>query len=97
MNSATSWFLKKRALVLGLLAAGSSLGGVIMPIMVQRLVVEVGFGWAMRSVAFLILFMLIVANLTVTSRFPHFPKPLVFKEFVQPFGELPFLLVTIGS
>ncbi|TIA03892.1 monocarboxylate permease-like protein-like protein [Aureobasidium pullulans] len=97
MNSATSWFLKKRALVLGLLAAGSSLGGVIMPIMVQRLIPRVGFGWAMRSVAFLILFMLVVANLTVTSRFPHSPKPLVFKEFVRPFGELPFLLVTIGS
>lgn len=97
MNSAASWFLKKRALVLGILASGSSLGGVIMPIMVQHLIREIGFGWAMRCAAFLILFMMIIANLTVTSRFPHSPKPLVLMEFVRPLRELPFLLVTTGA
>jgi len=90
-------FLKKRALVLGILASGSSLGGVVLPIMVEHLIQEVGFGWAMRSAAFVILFMMIIANLTVTSRFPHHPKPLVLMEFVRPLGELPFLLVTIGA
>ena len=97
MSSVTTWFFHRRALALGIMATGSSLGGVIFPIMVERLIQEVGFGWAMRTAAFLILFMLIIANLTVKSRVPPSPKPLILMDFIHPLMELPFLLVSIGS
>ena len=97
MSSTATWFFRKRALALGIIASGSGLGGVIFPIMVERLVREVGFGWAMRTSAFLILFMLIIANLTVKSRIPPSPKPLVMMEFVHPLMEVPFLLICIAS
>lgn len=38
MSTITTWFFKKRAFAFGIIAGGSSLGGVILPIMVRSLV-----------------------------------------------------------
>lgn len=62
------WFNRRRGAAYGIVATGSSIGGVIFPIMVSRLIDSVGFGWAMRASAFMILGLLIIANLTVHSR-----------------------------
>lgn len=96
-TSVSTWFHHRRALALGVTVSGSSLGGVIFPIMVDHLVREVGFGWAMRICAFLILFLLIIANLTIKSRLPHRPKRVVIMEFIRPLREPPFLLFLLGS
>jgi len=64
---------------------------------VEHLVVSLGFGWAMRISAFLILALLIFANLTIKSRLSPQPKPLHLMEFITPFAEVSFLLVAIGS
>lgn len=93
----SSWFFRHRALALGIAASGSSLGGVIIPIMVQRLVDRVGFGWTMRICAFLILGLLIISNLTLRSRIPPHPKPLRIMEFITPLTEIPYLLICIAS
>lgn len=79
------------------MVSGSSLGGVVLPIMVQHLVVEVGFGWAMRITAFLLLGLLVFANIAVKSRLAPDPKPYMLKEYFVPFTELPFLLLAIGA
>lgn len=97
MSATTTWFFKKRAFALGIMAAGSSLGGVIFPIMVERIIVKSGFGWAMRASAFLILGLLVYANLTVKSRIPPMPKPWAFMDFISPFKEIPFSLTVIAS
>ena len=68
-----------------------------MPIMVEHLVRSVGFGWAMRATAFLILGLLIIGNLTLKSRLPPMRKAFRFIEFLTPFTEAPFLLLTLGS
>ena len=65
--------------------------------MVQRLLPNLGFGWAMRSVAFLLLGLLVFGNLTVRSRLPPRPKPFKLMSFITPFTELPFLLLAISS
>jgi MFS family permease len=96
-NCAISWFLKKRAFAVGIVAAGSGLGGVILPIMVNKLIPEVGFGWAMRIVAFLQLGLLIFANLTVRSRIPPKPFPLNAKKFFSPLTEKTFVLLIAAS
>lgn len=97
MSSTGTWFFKRRALAFGIMAAGSSLGGVILPIMVDRIIARAGFPWAMRGAAFLLLGLLIYANLTVRSRLPPSPKPWSLMEFVLPFRELPFSLVVFAS
>lgn len=97
MSALPSWFFRRRAAAYGLIAAGSSTGGVIFPIMVSHLIPKVGFGWAMRSAGFLILALMIVANLTVRSRIPPNPKPFHINQFIKPLKETPFLLVTLGS
>ncbi|KAL0255002.1 hypothetical protein SLS55_009527 [Diplodia seriata] len=97
MSTNATWFFRRRALAFGLMAAGSSIGGVIFPIMVSHLIPQVGFPWTMRICAFLILFLMLIANLTIKSRIPPTPKPLAPIEFVLPFKEMPFLFLTIGS
>lgn len=79
---------------MGLVSAGSSLGGVIFPIMVSRLIPQIGFGWAMRTCAFLILALLLFANLTVRSRIAPMKRPLSLLAFVRPLKEPSFVLLT---
>jgi len=81
---------------MGLVSIGSSLGGVIFPIMINQLIPQVGFGWTMRTCAFLILALLIFANLTVRSRVPPSKKPYHLKVFFTPYTEVLFLLVTLA-
>ncbi|KAF4446989.1 hypothetical protein F53441_9460 [Fusarium austroafricanum] len=92
-----TWFTKRRATAFGIITAGSSLGGVVLPIMVDHLVRSIGFGWAMRSVAFLFLGLLAIANLTIKSRLPPPRRKFNPKDFVTPFKEPPFTLLTIGA
>jgi hypothetical protein len=68
-----------------------------MPIMVEKLIVKVGFGWAMRSVAFMLLGLLIFGNATLKSRLPPLRRPLRPMDFVRPYFETPFLLLSISS
>ena len=65
--------------------------------MVEHLVRSVGFGWAMRSTAFLILGLLVVGNIFLKSRLPPPKRQFHVVEFLVPFTEVPFLLLTIGS
>ena len=96
-NCVSSWFFKRRAFAIGIVAAGSSLGGVIFPIMLNHLIQEVGYGWALRICAFLILALLVFGNLTVRSRLAPSPKPLKLYQYFKPLTEVPYLLTTIGS
>ena len=96
-NCVAGYFNKKRAVAFGIVATGSSTGGVIFPIMVSRLIERVGYGWAMRISAFLILFMLTIANVSVKSRYPPQPRSLTFKEFVRPFKEVAFSVSCFGN
>lgn len=97
MNTVVSWFLKRRALALGVMVSGSSLGGVVFPIMVQRLLPEVGFGWTMRICAFLILGLQLVAIVGVRSRVPPAKRPFSPMEFVRPFREPAFAAVCTAN
>jgi MFS family permease len=92
-----SFFAKHRALALGIIVSGSSIGGVILPILVTHLIPRIGFGWAMRVVAFLLLFLLVIGNMTITTRLPPSKKKFSVKEFILPFREKAFVLLTASS
>lgn len=90
------WFKKRSALAFGVVSTGSSIGGVIFPIMISHLIREVGYGWAMRTAAFVILSLLIIANLTVKCRVQPVPHALSHEDLIRPFHEMRFVLVVGG-
>ncbi|KAH9217959.1 major facilitator superfamily transporter [Leptodontidium sp. 2 PMI_412] len=96
LNVVVGWFDKKRGMAYGILSTGSSIGGVIYPIMISRLIPKVGFGWAMRIAAFLILFLLILAIVTVKSRFPPNKQHVTRKQMMVPFSEPVFVALNAG-
>lgn len=66
--------------------------------MVDRLNRQIGFAWSMRTTAFLILALMIIANLTITSRMPP-NRAASFRlgAFAEPLKELRCVLTVFGS
>ncbi|KAJ4465649.1 MFS general substrate transporter [Lentinula edodes] len=64
----SQWFIRRRGLALGLYAAGSSMGGTVLPITARALIPLIGFPWTMRVLAAIILFGLVMGNLTIKQR-----------------------------
>lgn len=95
-TSIPTWFERKRGLAYGIASTGSSIGGVIFPIMISRLITSVGYGWAMRIAAFMMLGLLVITIVTVDSRTPPQPKPMTTRNLIQPFRELPMVLLTFA-
>ena len=97
MSSVPTWFFKKRATAFGIMASGSSLAGIVLPIMVVKLIPQIGFPWTMRAVAFTLMGMLVIANLTIKSRLKPNPKSLEMMEFITPLKEPPYTLTVLAS
>ncbi|KAJ8125448.1 hypothetical protein O1611_g8190 [Lasiodiplodia mahajangana] len=96
-NSVITWFFKKRATALGIMVSGSSLGGVVLPIMMEKLIPQIGFPWTIRTLGFMFLALCGISCVTVKSRLPPRPKPLRLADYVSPFKELKFTIVVIAS
>ncbi|ETI25195.1 hypothetical protein G647_04568 [Cladophialophora carrionii CBS 160.54] len=97
MSCVVTYFFRRRSLALGIAATGSSIGGVIFPVMVEKLIPQVGFGWTMRICAFMVLVLMVMGNLTLKSRIPPMAKPVRAMDFVKPFLEGDFALLALGS
>ncbi|KAJ5733526.1 major facilitator superfamily domain-containing protein [Penicillium malachiteum] len=92
-----TWFQERRALAMDITASGSSLGGVVLPILINWMLPKVGFAWAMRTCSFVILTLLIITNLTVRSRLPPKPKPTNIGNYIRHFADPAFLLTVLAS
>ncbi len=68
----SQYFDKKRGAALGFLVSGSSVGGVVFPIVLSKLLngSNIGFGWSMRIVAFIMLPFMVFACFAIKPRFP---------------------------
>lgn len=55
------WFNRRRGAAIGIATMSGSLGGVVFPIMLRKLYSSVGFGWAIRVLAFITLGLMGVA------------------------------------
>ncbi|KAB8556635.1 hypothetical protein FH972_025671 [Carpinus fangiana] len=91
----STYFTTKLALAIGIAASGSSFGGVIYPIVLHRLVAQVGFPWAVRIIGFMVLVTLAVPNIVLKMRV----KPGAKRALVDwtAFREAPFVVYTLGS
>ncbi|KAH8593313.1 major facilitator superfamily domain-containing protein [Bisporella sp. PMI_857] len=93
----SQWFSSKRGLAVGIVSSGSSLGGIIYPIMVTRLIRDHGFPAAVRWTGLLLGILLLIANICVSSPFP--PKGVQKKENagLKAFKSLPWGFFVLGS
>jgi hypothetical protein len=81
---------------MGIMVTGSSVGGVVFPIMISRMIQRTGYPWTMRTAAFLILVLQIIAILTVRPRIKSVPKMMPPGRLAAPFREFPFIMLVLG-
>jgi predicted MFS family arabinose efflux permease len=99
MTTVATWFDKRRAFAIGVAMSGSSIGGVVFPIMMNNLIEKIGYPWAMRVAALTMLAMLIFANFTVSPRVsPKRPTQRWHaRDSFRPLEEPPTLLIIVGG
>jgi MFS family permease len=86
MAATGQYFNKKRGAALGLAISGSSIGGVVFPIALSKLLSHenLGFGWTIRILGFIMTALILPACLAIRARLP--PRkgklflPAAFKE-----------------
>ncbi|KFA80148.1 hypothetical protein S40288_04633 [Stachybotrys chartarum IBT 40288] len=95
LSAVGHFFLKKRGTATGIAAAGGSLGGIVFPLSLQRLLPAVGFALASRIVGVIVIFCCAMAFILVRSRLP--PKP---NQKITPslriLRDPPYLSLTLG-
>ncbi|KAI1454794.1 MFS general substrate transporter [Annulohypoxylon moriforme] len=96
MAAVSQFFNKKRAAALGVVVAGSSLGGVVIPIALSKMLngSSIGFGWTVRIVGFITVPLLSFACVAITARLP--PRTTAFFLW-RAFKEPKFLLLTLAQ
>ncbi|OCL08237.1 MFS general substrate transporter [Glonium stellatum] len=91
----STYFTTKIASATGLAASGSSLGGVIYPIVFHKLQPQIGFGWTTRVIGFIILATLFVPNIVMKVRvLPAHRRALLD---LPAFKEVPYTLFVAGA
>ncbi|MCJ1244136.1 hypothetical protein MMC30_001334 [Trapelia coarctata] len=89
-----TYFSKKRAMAFGIVASGTTTGGVAIPGIVEALLPRIGFGWTVRVLGFIVLaFQLIALAFARTRLPPRKSGPLIE---ISAFRELPYTLFAIG-
>ena len=84
MGATNHFWFKRRGLAISIVVSGSSVGGVIWPIMLNNLFYRIGFGWSCRIVGFINIPLLIITNLTVKGRLPpREPGPFLDLSFYR--------------
>lgn len=96
MTSVTQYFDKKRAAAMGVAVAGSSIGAVVFPVALSKLLNDssLGFGWTVRINGFIMLPVLVFSCLAIRTRFP--PRASTF--FIWPAFKKPdFNLLVLAT
>jgi MFS family permease len=70
MALASTWFSRRRAIVMGIGALGSCTGGVLFPILVQQLLPKIGFSWTIRIIGFIMVAVNVVNISFFRTRLP---------------------------
>ncbi|QRV97283.1 major facilitator superfamily transporter [Ceratobasidium sp. AG-Ba] len=92
-------FARRRSLAMGIVTTGSSCGGIVFPIMLNKIFQRSGFAWGVRATAFVVLGCLIVANLLMRTRLPPKSKrpPAPPPDFKAIMTDSAYLLSILGA
>lgn len=89
-------FPRRRAMAVALAISGSGLGGACWPIILQRLIAQVGFGWALRISGFISAALLALACAFIRPRFaPRKATP--FRDTLGCLKDPIWLLLSFGA
>ncbi|KAK9427504.1 major facilitator superfamily domain-containing protein [Lipomyces doorenjongii] len=89
-----TWFSSHIGLAVGIASSGSSLGGVIYPIVLYRLIGPIGFPWAVRTVAFIALGAFIIPVIVMKQRIKP-PKPRALIDW-SAFTDAPYITFALA-
>ncbi|KAI1375688.1 MFS general substrate transporter [Hypoxylon crocopeplum] len=89
----SQYFHASTALAMGVSSAGSAVGGVIFPIIFSQLQPRVGFRWATRTLAFILLITSIIPLLVMKGTPRRRTRNILDRD---AFKDIPYLLLTLG-
>lgn len=89
-----TYFSTKLGLAVGIAASGSSLGGVIYPIVFYNLVNSIGFAWTVRTIGFIVLGTLLLPVCFMKMRVKP-ARPRAFLDW-SAFTDWPFAIFTLS-
>ncbi|MCJ1458806.1 hypothetical protein MMC28_009180 [Mycoblastus sanguinarius] len=90
-----TYFSTRIGLAVGLAVSGSSLGGIIYPIVLYQLIDRIGFPWSVRVMGFIALGTLLIPIAVMKMRFKS-PKPRALIDW-SAFTDVPYMLFSIGT
>ena len=79
IGAPSTWFIKRRGLAIGCVTSGAAVGGIVLPIAVQHLIIQVGFPWAVRTSAFIALVTLSLSFSIMRQRLPPRKRGALFE------------------
>jgi len=90
----------KRGLATGIVYAGSSIGGVVFPLIMRSTLEKLGWDWTIRILLFIIFVLLVVANAFIRGRTKEMNAGMKRRKMkvidLSCFGDARFLWATIG-
>ncbi|GFF40456.1 riboflavin transporter MCH5 [Aspergillus udagawae] len=89
-----TWFSTHMGLAIGIASSGSSLGGIIYPIVLYRLLGPIGFPWAVRTLGFIALGTFILPLAVMRMRI-RAPKPRAVVDW-SAFTDVPLMVFTLS-
>lgn len=96
--SCSTWFRRHRAVAMGIVVAGSSVGGLTLPFVFSNLQPRIGFPQTVRAIGFIMLGACVICCVCISSRIP--PNQQLRKQFFsfdsevrKPLSSLSFCLM----
>ncbi|KAF2628030.1 MFS general substrate transporter [Macroventuria anomochaeta] len=90
----STYFDKRRALAMGIAATGTTVGSIVMPVIVQQLLPVIGFAWTVRCLGLMMTVLGLAAAIGLRTRVP--PRNSGPLMDWSAFAELPFGLFCVG-
>ncbi|CRK38700.1 hypothetical protein BN1708_007867 [Verticillium longisporum] len=90
------FFNVKRGFATGIAATAGSIGGIVFPVLLQKLLPKLGFGWTARILGFILLGLAVPANLFIRSRLPPRDKLTSVWPDLSVFKDMKFTISAVG-
>lgn len=91
------WFVRRRGLAMGVALCGSSIGGIVMPLMLRNLLPTMGWKWSIRALGFLVAAVLIAGSICLQQPLPQRPASQASETHRRRRVALNFIALTSGT